>query len=339
MTATFTVLVTDFAWPSLEIEREILERADAKLLVAERGDAEELTALAGQADAILTNWRRIPPEALEASPRCLVVSRFGIGVDNIPVERATELGIIVTNVPGFCTEEVSDHTMALLLACARRIDALTQSVRRGSWSIEPAQGLRRLRGQTLGIVGFGAIARSLVPKAAAFGLEVVAYTPRLEASDLPPGVLKAESLAQLLAASDFVTLHAPVTPETGDLIGETELRSMKPNAYLINTSRGALIDENALARAVKESWIAGAALDVLSVEPPPSDHPLLGLEGVLLTPHSAFYSVEAVADVELRAATNVAMVLSGRLPPSIVNPDVLELPALRLRTTPRPERL
>ena len=147
-------------------------------------------------------------------------------------------------------------------------------MRRGAWSIEPARGLHRLRGQTLGIVGFGAIARSLVPKAAAFGLEVVAYTPRLEATDLPPGVRKAESLEQLLGAADFVTLHAPVTPETRGLIGETELRSMKPSAYLINTSRGALIDENALARAIEEGWIAGAALDVLSVEPPPPDQPV-----------------------------------------------------------------
>jgi D-3-phosphoglycerate dehydrogenase len=329
----YTVLVTDYAWPSLEIEREILTRVDADLLVAENDGPDELTLLAPQADAILTNWRPIPPEALEAAPRCLVVSRFGIGVDNIPVERATELGILVTNVPDFCVDEVSDHTMALVLACARRIVPLTDTVRAGDWNLDPARGLRRLRAQTLGIVGFGAIAQALVPKAAGFGLRVLAYTPRLDDATVPAGVTRAASLDELLAASDFLTLHAPATRETRGLIGERELRLMKPTSYLINTSRGALVDEAALARAVAEGWIAGAALDVLAVEPPSSGNALLGLDGVLVTPHTAFYSEEAVADLETRAAVNVATVLSGRLPDAIVNPAVLDRAELRLRPT------
>jgi D-3-phosphoglycerate dehydrogenase len=329
----FTVLVTDFAWPSLDIEREVLGAVGAELLVAERGDEDELTALAPRADAILTNWRRVPPEALEAAPDCLVVSRSGIGVDNIPVDRATELGIIVTNVPGFCTDEVSDHAMALLLACARRVVPLAASTCGRVWNIELARGVRRLRGQTLGMVGFGAIAQALVPKAAGFGLEVVAYSPRLDPGSLPAGVSAAATLEELLAVSDFVTLHAPSTPQTRSLIGEAELRSMKSTAYLINTSRGALVDEAALARAVGEGWIAGAALDVLSVEPPRPDDRLLGLEGVLVTPHTAFYSQEAIVDLETRAARNVADVLSGHVPEALVNPTVLERPELRLRSS------
>jgi D-3-phosphoglycerate dehydrogenase / 2-oxoglutarate reductase len=325
----FTVLVTDFAWPSLEIEREILGRIDADLLVAETGDAEELIALAPRADAFLTNWRRIPPEALDAAPGCLVVSRFGIGVDNIPVDRATELGILVTNVPAFCVDEVSDHTMALVLACSRRVVTLADTVRRGEWSLEPARGLHRLRGQTLGMVGFGAIARSLVPKAAGFGL--LAYTPRLDSTSLPAGVERATTLDELLAASDFVTLHLPSTTATRGLIGERELRLMKPSAYLVNTSRGPLVDEAALSRAIAGSWIAGAALDVLTTEPPTADNPLVALDGVLVTPHMAFYSEEAVADLEKRAAANVAEVLSGRLPEAVVNPAVLDRPDLRFR--------
>jgi D-3-phosphoglycerate dehydrogenase len=327
----YTVLVTDYAWPSLEIEREVLARVDADLLVAEGQDPDELTVLAPQADAILTNWRRIPPEALDAAARCLVVSRFGIGVDNIPVDRATELGILVTNVPAFCIDEVSDHTMALVLACARRVVPLAQSVRQGSWNLQLAQGLHRLRAQTLGIVGFGAIARALVPRAAGFGLQVLAYTPRLDAASLPVGVAKVATMDELLAASDFVTLHAPATSATKGLIGEREFRQMKPSAYLINTSRGALVDEAALARAVAEGWIAGAALDVLAIEPPAEANPLLALDGVLVTPHTAFYSEEAVADLETRAAANVATVLSGRLPDAIVNPTVLERPNLRIQ--------
>jgi D-3-phosphoglycerate dehydrogenase len=325
-----TVLVTDYAWPSLEIEREILGRVGAELLVAETGEPDELIALAPRADAILTNWKRIPPEALDAAPRCLVVSRFGIGVDNIPVTRATELGIVVTNVPAFCVEEVSDHAMALILACARKVVSLSGAVREGHWNLDEARSVHRLRGQTLGLVGFGSIARALVPKAAGFGLDVVAYSPRLDETTLPAGVNKAASLDELLEKSDFVSLHLPATSETTGLIGERELRRMKPTAYLVNTSRGALVDEIDLAQAVIEGWIAGAGLDVLASEPPTDDNPLLGLDGVIVTPHTAFYSVESVADLEARAAVNVATVLSGQLPEAIVNPAVLERPDLRI---------
>ena len=221
----------------------------------------------------MTNWKRVPPAALDAAPDCLVVSRFGVGLDNIPVDRATELGILVTNVPDFCLEEVSDHAMALLLACARRVVTFASSTRSGEWNLELGRGLPRLRGQTLGLVGLGNIARALVPKAQGFGLEVIAYTPRLTRETAPPGVTVAASLDELLATADYVSLHAPSTPETRGLIGEAELRRMKPTAYLVNTSRGALVDEGALARAVEERWIAGAAVDVLTQEPPDRRQP------------------------------------------------------------------
>ena len=327
----YTVLVTDYAWPSLDLEREILAAVDAELLVAETGEEAELVALAPRADAILTNWKRVPPAALEAAPRCLVVSRYGVGLDNIPVERATELGILVVNVPDFCVEEVSDHALALLLTCARRIVGFTRSTRAGVWNLELARGLPRLRGQTIGLVGMGGIAGALVPKALGMGLDVVAYTPRLAQKTLPDGVRAAGSLHELLATADYVSLHAPATAETRGLIGEAELRAMKPTAYLINTSRGALVDEEALARAVEEEWIAGAALDVLSQEPPSADHPLLHLDNVIVTPHAAFYSDAAIAELETKAAANVADVLSGRLPKTVVNPAVLDAPALRSR--------
>jgi D-3-phosphoglycerate dehydrogenase len=326
----FTVLVTDHAWPSLDIEREILAGVDAELLVAETGEEEELVALAPRADAILTNWKRVPAAALDAAPDCLVVSRYGVGLDNIPVDRATELGILVTNVPDFCLEEVSDHAMALLLACARRVVTFASSTRSGDWNLELGRGLPRLRGQTLGLVGLGHIARALVPKARGFGLDVVAYTPRLTADAAPTGVRVAGSLEELLASADYVSLHAPSTPETRGLIGEAELRAMKPTAYLVNTSRGALVDEDALARGVEEGWIAGAALDVMAQEPPDPANPLLRLDGVIVTPHAAFYSETAIAELETKAARNVAEVLAGRVPETVVNPAVLESPQRRL---------
>jgi D-3-phosphoglycerate dehydrogenase / 2-oxoglutarate reductase len=320
---TRKVLVTDYAWPSLEIERKILAEVDAELLVALSGDEAELVSLAPHADAILTNWKRVPAGALDASPNCIVVSRYGVGVDNIPVDSATELGILVTNVPDFCLEEVSDHAMALLLACARRVARFDRSTHGGHWDLTLARGLPRLRDQTLGLVGFGNIARRLAPKALGFGMRVLAYTPRLRPGN-EDGVELVDGLARLLSEADYVSVHVPSTSTTRDLIGERELRAMKPTAYLINTSRGALVNETALVRALREGWIAGAGMDVLSQEPPPADHPLLTCENAIITPHVAFYSDASIAEVELKAANNVADVLRGTLPVNVVNPAVTE---------------
>lgn len=327
-----TVLITDYAWPLLDIERKILAEVDAELLLADTGDEEEIISLAPKADAILTNWKKVPAAALDAAPNCLVVSRYGVGVDNIPVEHATSLGVLVTNVPDFCVEEVSDHAMALLLACARRITCFDRATRAATWDLDLVRALPRLRGQTLGLVGFGNIARTLAPKALGFGLRVLAYTPRVKAG-LQDGVELTNDFARLLAKSDYLSLHAPATPATQGLIGERELRAMKPTAYLINTSRGALIDEQALTRALHENWIAGAALDVLAQEPPHPDHPLLASEKTIITPHTAFYSETSIAELETKAATNVAEVLRGRLPATVVNPAVIRSSNYRLART------
>jgi D-3-phosphoglycerate dehydrogenase len=328
MTGTLRkVLVTDYAWPSLDIERGILSEVGAELVVAETGDPDELVTLAEGCDAILTNWRRVPAEALDIAGDCLVVSRYGVGLDNIPVDRATELGILVVNVPDFCLQEVSDHAMALVLACARRVARYARETREGTWRLD-GPGLPRLAEQTLGLVGFGNIARALVPKARGFGMRVLAWTPRLEGGSAGE-VEVARDLEDLLAESDYVSLHAPATPETTGLIGEQELRAMQPTAYLVNTSRGALVDEDALVRALREGWIAGAALDVLREEPPPADHPLLAFDNAIVTPHAAFYSDSAIVELQTKAATNVASVLTGALPATVVNPRVRELAAYR----------
>jgi D-3-phosphoglycerate dehydrogenase / 2-oxoglutarate reductase len=327
----FRVLITDHAWPSLDIERGILGDLGAEIAVAETASEGELTTLARDADAILTNWAKVPAAALDAAEHCLVVARYGVGVDNIPVARATELGILVTNVPDFCTEEVSDHAVALVLACARRVVQLARATSAGSWNLDLARGLPRLRGQRLGLIGFGGIPHALIPKARGFGLDVLVYTPRLERGrDAATGVEMTNDLAHLLSASDYVSLHAPASPETHGLIGEDQLRRMKPTAYLINTSRGALVDEAALFRALTEGWIAGAALDVMAAEPPPADHPLLALPNVIVTPHVGFYSETSVAELATRAAQSVADALRGELPQHVVNPGVLELVSYRL---------
>lgn len=329
---TRRVLVTDYAWPSLDIERALLAQVGADLIVAETGEEAELVELAVRADAILTNWRKVPAEALDAAPRCVLVSRYGVGVDNIPVAHATALGIPVCNVPDFCLEEVSDHAMALLLACARRVVTFARATRAGIWDLSAGRGLPRLRGQTLGLVGFGNTARALVPKAQGFGLRVLAYTPRLEPGTAADGVELTNDLGRLLAEADYVSVHAPATPATDGLVGEAELRQMKRTAYLVNTSRGALVDEEALLRALHEGWIAGAALDVLRQEPAPPDHPLLRLDNAIVTPHAAFYSETAIEELQTKATRNVVTALRGEAPATLVNPEVAAAPHYRLRS-------
>ncbi|MBI3962184.1 MAG: C-terminal binding protein [Deinococcus sp.] len=325
----FQVLITDHAWPSLEIEQQVLASAGAQLIVAETGAESELVQLAPAADAILTNWKPVTPAVLDAARRCMLVSRYGIGLDNIAVEHATRLGILVTNVPDFCLEEVSDHAMALLLACARRVVQFARATRQGQWGLNPRPPLPRLRGQTLGLVGYGNIARALVPKALGLGLRIIAYTPHIAADALSPFGQATNDLDCLLRQSDYVSIHVPLTATTRSLIDARALRQMKPTAFLINTSRGAIIDEAALYQALTEGWIAGAGLDVL-IQEPAKANPLLALENVIVTPHVAFYSEVAIAELEQKAAEHVAQVLRGEIPTNIVNPAVTQQPNYRL---------
>lgn len=326
----YRVLVTDYAWPTLDVERSLLDTVDAALIVAEPGGPDKLIEPARDVDAILTCWRQIPPAALETASRCRIVSRYGIGLDNIPVDRATELGIVVTNVPDFCLEEVAEHTLALIFACARRIVTFAAATQRGEWNLTAAPGLPRLSQQTLGLVGYGNIARTLARKAHALGMRIIAYTPRLAADALSPWGRATNDLDTLLAAADYVSLHVPLTESTRGLIDAAALRKMKPSAYLINTARGAVVDEDALVQALTEGWIAGAALDVMTTEPPPADHPLLALDNVIATPHAAFYSEPALVDLATKAAQHVLQVLQGHVPDHVVNPSVLHQNNCRL---------
>ena len=327
---TSRILITDIAWPDYEIEKEVLSAVEGEIMLAGGGTPAEIIALAPQADAVLTCWKDVPAEALDIAPNCKVVSRYGIGLDNIPIGRATELGMLVTNVPDFCLEEVSDHVMALLLATARQLLPLARNPERSGWTRETPRPIPRVRGQTLGLIGFGNIARALVPKALGFGLRVIAYTPRLRQSDAPEGVEVTNDLAALLSASDYVSIHCPLTEETAHIIDEAALAQMKSSALLINTSRGGVIDEEALIRALQDGGIGGAALDVTDPEPPSADNPLLALENVIVTPHAAFYSVAATAELARKAAANVVTVLQGGVPQTLVNAEVLDRDNCRL---------
>lgn len=321
---TATVLVTDYAWESLDIERAILAGADARLLIAETGTEDELIALAPRADAILTCWRPVTAAVLDAARNCRTVARYGVGLDNIDVAHAAKLGMVVTHVPDYCVEEVSDHTAALILALTRRIVPLTRQVAAGGWDHTAAGPMRRLAGQTLGLIGSGAIARRVAEKMTGFGMRALVWSPRLRPGERVGAATAAGSLGEILGRSDVVGLHVPLTDGTRGLIDAAALARMKPSALLVNTARGPIVDTAALATALASGALAGAGLDVLPNEPPPPNDPLLGLDNVILTPHAAFASVEAIAELRTKAARNVAAVLTGKTPPYPVDGGACE---------------
>ncbi len=314
------VLLTDYAWPELEIEREILSAADAELIVAPDGGEATLVRQAHEVDGILTCWARVTPAVIDASSRLQIVSRLGIGLDNIAVDHCTARRIVVTNVPDYCLEEVAEHTLALLLALGRKVAWYHEQTQRGVYDLKSGATLRRIAGQTLGIVGLGSIGRRVAEKARAFGLRVIATSRRRE--NYPPGV-EYLPLNELLAESDYVSLHVPSTLETRQLIGAAQFKLMKPSTYLINTARGAVVDELALADALAQGCIAGAALDVQQTEPPDLSQPPFNDPRVIVTPHAAFVSAESVADLRRRATQQVVEQLRGGTPANIVNRSAL----------------
>lgn len=325
--STFKVLVTDHAWPTLDVETAVLARADAELIVAESGESSELARLAKDADAILTCFAKVSREVLDAAPNCRTVARYGVGVDNIDVAHATRLGMVVSNVPDYCSEEVADHTLLLLLALSRRLLPLTRQINSGGWNSADVPTPTRLRGKVLGLIGLGTIGRALIPRAQALGLDVV--TLRRRSGEALDGVRTVASLQELLGQADVVSLHCPLTADTRHLIGADELAAMKPTALLLNTARGPLVDTDALLAALDRGDIAGVGLDVTEPEPLPADHPLRHRGDVVVTPHVAFSSDGSLAELARKAADNAADVLLGRTPSTIVNPEVLDSPTLR----------
>lgn len=332
MQNNYKVLITDYAWPSIEPERQVLAEIGAELIAAETGEEAELLTLAPTMDGILTCWKPVREPVIAVATKCQVIGRCGIGLDNIDVEVATEHGIVVTNVPAYCVDEVSDHAMGLLLACARKISRFDRTIKEGTWDPNIGPEMYRIRGKTLGVIGFGRIGRSIVPKAKAFGLTINVCSPRTAPELIEQHGGQKVSFTELLATSDFITIHAPLTSETEGMFSSTEFRAMKSTAILINTARGGIVDTAALTAALQNAEIAGAGLDVLKTEPPEENEELLTFNNVVVTPHAAFISEESILDLEVTAATCVAQVLTGKLPESVVNPSVLEQPNLRAKS-------
>jgi D-3-phosphoglycerate dehydrogenase len=320
---SFIVAVTDYVFSSLEPEQRVLAPLGVELRSQQCRSEEEIIALAREAEGVLNCYAKMTARVIESLTRCKIIARYGIGVDNVDLAAASKARILVTNVPDYCVDEVSDHALTLLLALARQVVSADRAVKAGAWDVVAHARIRRLRGHTLGLLGFGKIAKALASKVQPLGMKVIVYDPYLEPAAIAAHGAEAVNFGRLLAEADAISIHVPLSPETRNLIGERELARMKPTAFLINTSRGGIVDEQALALALKEDRLGGAALDVLSVEPPPADHPLRQAPNIILTPHLAFYSRESVVELQTKAAEEVARALKGEPPRSPVNPEVL----------------
>jgi len=312
------VVLTDYVWESLDVEKKTLEGL-ADLVALKTKKPEEFLGEAADCDALLNTYAGpITAQDMARMPKCRIIARYGIGVDTIDLEAATAAGIIVTNNPTYCIEEVAEQTMAMLLACARKIAFYDRLVRAGRWEVPPGKPMFRLVGQTLGLVGFGNIARQVAIRAAAFGMRVLYFDPFVKDA---PGA-KAADLDALLRESDFVSLHPPLTPQTRKMINDEAFAKMKPTAFLINCSRGPVVDTDALVRALDAKRIAGCALDTVDPEPLPDPHPLRGRENVIVCPHAAWYSEQAMRGLQAGAPGEVRRVLTGEWPVNVVNRNV-----------------
>ncbi len=309
----------------------ILAGAKASLTLASPKTEEELIEVGRDTDGMIIHGRAlITQKVVNALDRCRVISKTGVGVDKIDVQAASAKGILITNVPGVSVPEVSDHTMALILALARGIVKVWSMVRAGRWTDEGKAEMNRLRGpvyrldgKTLGIVGLGRIGSAAAQKAQAFGMRVIAFDPIVSPENGRKIGVEMTSLDDLLKKADFVTIHAPLIPETKGLLNAEKLALMKPTAFLINAARGPIADFKALYKALAEKRIAGAGLDVTDPEPLPTDSPFFKLDNVIITAHTAANSEESIAGVILQAARDVAAVLKGETPASVVNPEAL----------------
>ena len=314
------VVVTDSVFPNLDPAREILSKIGADLQLAPDSTPETILRVAEYADAVLTTYAKVTGDMVAQLRRCRIISRFGIGVDNVDIATATQMGIVVTRVPDYCFDEVSDHAMALLLALVRKISFIDACTQRGTWEMRRVVPIHRVRGTVLGLVGFGGIPRMVAPKAQAFGMQVVAFDPYISEDVFTSANVARVEFDELLKISDYISIHSPLTSTTHHLFNAGTLSRMKRTAYLINTARGPIVDETALGQALDRKEIAGAALDVMENEPATSS-PLFGRDNVIITPHMSFYSEESLVDLQTKAAEEVVRVLSGVAPRSPVNPE------------------
>jgi D-3-phosphoglycerate dehydrogenase len=325
MSAKTKVLIADYDFGDVDVERGILEAAGLEVVAAQCKSEAEVAELGRDADGVITQYAPVGAKAISAFERCRVIARYGTGVDIVDVEAATGRGIQVTNAPNeWCASEVADHAVTLWLAAARKIPQYDAATRRGEWRWQTGQPIHRLRGRVFGLLSFGSIARAVAERARPFGVELWAHDPFIEDEDIQKMGVRPVSFDDLVRGADYLVIQSPLTAETRGLFNEAVLRSMKRTAFLINTARGPIVDDAALYRALKEGWIAGAALDDIEEEPAKQRdwrpvNRLFQLGNVIITPHAAYYSEESIRSVREIASNEVVRVLSGQPPLSPVN--------------------
>lgn len=318
--AEYRVVVTDDRFGSYKQENEVLGEIDCSVEVLELKDEQETIQSLKNVDAVLVNLHPLPAKVVQALEKCRVISRYGVGYDNVDVEAATAAEIWVARVPDYSFEDVSDQALALLLGCVRKIAHKDRRIREGGWDLKGEQPCYRVKGKILGLIGYGAIARTLHRKVSGLGLaKVLAFDPYLDHQMVRDSGAEPSDLPVLLETADYISIHVPLNKETHHLIGPEQLRRCKNSAILINTSRGPVVDEDALGQALQDGGLAAAGLDVFETEPLPADSPLLKLDNVTLSDHSGFYSEESIVELKTKAARNVLEVLKGGKPIYPVN--------------------
>lgn len=323
------VVITDYDFGDVDVETEILKAAGAEVIALQAKQEEDLFDVAPHCSAMINQYARVGRETISRMKRCEVIARFGVGVDIVDVDSATERGILVTNVQNYCTEEVADHAISLWLTLARKLPAYDRATHAGIWHWQSGQPVYRLRGRTMGVVSLGKIGQAIAARAQVFGVKVIAYDPFLPADIATSLGVELVSKTDLLARSDYVLMQAPMTSDTRHFLSDAEFALMKPGAILVNTGRGPTVDNQALFRALSDGHLAAAGLDDPEEEPAkrlnwtPDDNPIFSLPNVLVTPHVAYYSEESIHEARVTAATQVAKVLTGQKPDYTVNAEAL----------------
>ena len=319
-THPYRVVITDCDHGFIEEEKAEFSQIGAELILAQVQGEKDLIRFCKDADGILNQYALLTRKVLESLPKCKVISRYGVGVDSVDLKAATDLGMIVANVPDYCMDEVANQTIAMILTLIRKTAFFDRKVKSGEWDFHSGIPIYRTKGKTLGLIGCGRIGLEVAKRISAFGVKMMTFDPYLKRA--PEGI-ELKDFDTVLRESDFISIHCPLNDSTRHLIGEKEFKKMEKKPFLINTSRGPIVDEKALLQALGEGLLSGAGLDVLEKEPPDTQSPLLKMENVVLSPHVGFYSVESISELKRRTAQNVSDVLMGKRPGSVVNHQVL----------------
>lgn len=324
------VVITDHEYEDLRYEESILNHEGIELIKTQCKTEDEVIKVCKNADGIINLYAPISHKVIEELTSCKVITRYGVGVDTIDLEAATEKGICVGNVPDYGVDEVSDHALALIMSLLRKVTASNQKVKNGNWDVNQVKPIRRLNKLTIGLVGFGNIPRRLAMKLQVLGINVIVSDPFVSAEVARERSVTLVTLKELSEKSDVISVHVPLNMTTRGMIGKEQFSLMKKGVYLVNTARGPVVDEDALLEALENGIVAGAGLDVLETEPITSEHPFLKMENVTLTPHMAGYSEESAAEMRSKAALGITdVLLRGQYPKYLVNKDISEKIGLR----------